>query len=131
MSARRDFDGFLSDWLDDKAGRGAPDYADEILARTSGTRQRPGWSSLERWLPMQTLFVAPVEPRLVGSSPCSLLAVWRHWRCSRVGSFRSPRFGASANGSIVYVDGGSLRIADEDGTIVSSGTPVPDGAVRS
>ena len=42
MSARRDFDGFLSDWLDDKAGRSAPDYADEILARTSATRQRPG-----------------------------------------------------------------------------------------
>ncbi|HEY6568702.1 MAG TPA: hypothetical protein VIZ22_00340, partial [Candidatus Limnocylindrales bacterium] len=64
MSTRDGFDGFLSDWLDDKAGRGAPDYVDEILVLTTRTRQRPAWSSLERWLPVQTtLRFAPV-PRL-------------------------------------------------------------------
>ena len=41
-------------WLDDQAGRGAPDYLGEILVVTGKTRQHPAWSSLERWLPMQT-----------------------------------------------------------------------------
>lgn len=106
MSARRDFDGFLSDWLDDKAGRGAPDYADEILARTSATRQRPGWSSLKRWLPMQsTLRLAPV-PRLgmivlialtiVAAVGIAVLAVGS--RSPRV----PPPFGPARNGAIMY-----------------------------
>ena len=57
-------DGFertLSDWLDEQAGRGVPDYLDEVLARTTRTRQRPAWSSLERWLPMDP--TAPPRPR--------------------------------------------------------------------
>ena len=38
-----------------------PDYLDEALARTTRTRQRPAWSSLERWLPVQsTLRFTPV-----------------------------------------------------------------------
>ena len=36
MTARNDFNGIVADWLDDEAGRGAPDYLDEILARTTG-----------------------------------------------------------------------------------------------
>ena len=53
MTANYDFTGMISGWLDEQAGRGAPDYLDEILARTTRTRQRPAWSSLERWLSVQ------------------------------------------------------------------------------
>ena len=64
MTRNDGFDRTVSDWLDEQAGRGAPDYLDEILARTTRTRQRPAWSSLERWLPVQTtLRFAPV-PRI-------------------------------------------------------------------
>ncbi|HEY8800718.1 MAG TPA: hypothetical protein VIM20_08980, partial [Candidatus Limnocylindrales bacterium] len=66
MNAHDDFNGMFSDWLDDQVGRGAPDYLDGILARTTRTRQRPAWSSLERWLPVQMTFsgrLAPI-PRL-------------------------------------------------------------------
>ena len=66
MTARNDFDGIVSDWLADEAGRGAPDYLAETLARTTVIRQRPAWSSLERWLPVQLTFndrLAPI-PRL-------------------------------------------------------------------
>ena len=52
MTLNDGFERTVSDWLDEQAGRGAPDYLDETLARTTRTRQRPAWSSLERWLPV-------------------------------------------------------------------------------
>ena len=42
MTLNDGFDRTVSDWLDEQAGHGAPDYLDEILARTTRTRQRPG-----------------------------------------------------------------------------------------
>ena len=38
--------------LVDLGGSNAPDYADDILARTARTRQRPAWTFPERWIPM-------------------------------------------------------------------------------
>ena len=52
MTYNDGFDRTVSEWLTEQAGRGAPDYLDEVLARTTRTRQRPAWSSLERWLPV-------------------------------------------------------------------------------
>jgi Tol biopolymer transport system component len=52
MTLNDGFDRTVSDWLDEQAGRGAPGYLDEVLSRTTRTRQRPAWSSLERWLPV-------------------------------------------------------------------------------
>ncbi len=115
MTARRDFDGFLSDWLDEKAGRSAPDYADEILARTSETRQRPSWSSLGRWLPMDRALRERrgLNPRLVWLlALLALVVVMAAFALiAGVGTYHAPHFGASPNGSIVFVDGGSLRIS--------------------
>ena len=45
MTERSDFNGVMSDWLDEQAGHGMPSYLDETLARTTRTRQRPWWSS--------------------------------------------------------------------------------------
>ena len=42
----------LPDLLTDIAAPQVPDYADDLLARTAVTRQRPRWTFLERWLPM-------------------------------------------------------------------------------
>ena len=52
MTLNDGFERTVSDWLDEQAGHGMPGYLDETLARTTRTRQRPAWSSLERWLPM-------------------------------------------------------------------------------
>ena len=52
MTLNDGFERTVSDWLDEQAGRGTPGYLDEALARTTRTRQRPAWSSLERWLPV-------------------------------------------------------------------------------
>jgi len=52
MTLNDGFERTISDWLDEQAGHGMPGYLDETLARTTRTRQRPAWLSLERWLPV-------------------------------------------------------------------------------
>ena len=44
----------MSAWLHEDATFRLPDHLDEVLAVTTVTRQRPAWSSLERWLPVDT-----------------------------------------------------------------------------
>jgi WD40-like Beta Propeller Repeat len=132
MTARNDFNGVLSDWLDDQAGRGAPDYLDEILVRTTRTRQRPAWSSLERWLPVQLTFsgrLAPI-PRLAWFAAllAMLVLAAAALLALGVGQRRLPHFGAAANGQIAYIDGGNLRVAAADGSNPRTLTPLPDGA---
>ena len=41
-----------------------PPYRDDILSRTAVTRQRPGWTFIERWLP-----VSAITGRLTAGSP--------------------------------------------------------------
>lgn len=64
MTYNDGFDRTVSDWLADQAGHRTPDYLGEVLSKTTRTRQRPAWSSLERWLPvLSTTRFAPV-PRM-------------------------------------------------------------------
>ena len=119
MTARNDFNGVISDWLVDQAGRGAPGYLDEILARTTRTRQRPAWSSLERWLPMQTTLRFAAVPRvawllvliaLLAALGAAVLAVGSQPRQL------PPPFGPARNGSIVYEVDRDIGVADPDAT---------------
>ena len=48
----------LSAWLHEDAAHQVPDHLEEVLQRTVTTRQRRAWSSLERWLPMDTIHSA-------------------------------------------------------------------------
>jgi hypothetical protein len=132
MTARNDVNGVISDWLDDQAGRGAPDYLGDILARTTRTRQRPAWSSLERWLPVQMTFsgrLAPI-PRLAWFAALLAILVLAAAALfvAGVGQRRLPHFGAAANGQIAFIDGGNLRVAAADGSNPRTLTPLPDGA---
>ena len=108
MTARSDFNGVISDWLDEQVGRGAPDYLDDVLSRTTRTRQRPAWSSLERWLPVQTtLRLAPV-PRLAWLLVVVALIAALGVAVLAVGSRHRqlpPPFGLARNGAVLY--GGS------------------------
>jgi len=132
MTAHDDFDAMLSDWLDDQAGRGAPDYVDEILVRTTRTRQRPAWSSLERWLPVQLAFTSRVAP--FGRLAWTLLVIALITLAAAVlllagvGQRRLPHFGSAANGPIAFVDGGNLRVAAADGANPRTLVSLPDGA---
>ena len=46
------FDRHVSDWLHADAEHRVPEHLDAVLRRTRTERQRPAWSSLERWLPV-------------------------------------------------------------------------------
>ena len=79
MTQHDGFDRTLSAWLDEQAGHGTPTYLGDVLARTIRTRQRPAWSSLERWLPVQMTFsgrLAPI-PRQALKRPCHASRVKR------------------------------------------------------
>jgi WD40 repeat protein len=109
------FDRTVSRWLDEEAGPATPDYLDEILVRTTRTRQRPAWSSLERWLPVQaTMRLIPV-PRiglvlliilaLVAALGIGLIAVGSR-------PHLPPPFGLARNGDIVYGANGDIHALD-------------------
>ncbi len=64
----------LPELFDELAAARVPDYFDSLLQRTARTRQRPAWSSLERWLPMGV--VARSAPlRLPSWRPIVLLLI--------------------------------------------------------
>ena len=122
MTLNDGFERTVSDWLDEQAGHGMPGYLDEVLARTTRTRQRPAWSSLERWLPVdlttnlrfaarptlgKALLLGAVLVALIG---LALIAVGS--RVQRV----PPPFGLAANGQIAYWADGDILVADPDGT---------------
>lgn len=104
MTLNDGFDRTVSEWLDEQAGRGTPGYLDDILSRTTRSRQRPAWSSLERWLPMQaSRRLAPV-PRVVWLLVVLGLVVALGVAVLAAGSQRRlpAPFGIARNGALVY-----------------------------
>lgn len=121
MTLNDGFDRTVSDWLADQAGHGSPGYLDEILVRTTRIRQRPAWSSLERWLPVdltaQPRFLArPTLGKvlLVGAVLLALIGIAIVAVGSRVQRVPAP-FGLAANGQINYWADGDILVADADG----------------
>ena len=122
MTLNDGFDRTVSDWLADQAGHGSPAYLDEVLVRTTRTRQRPWWTSPERWLPMdltaQPRFVArPTlgKALLVGVVILALIGIALIAVGSRNQRVPAP-FGLAANGQIAYWADGDILVADPDGT---------------
>ena len=64
MSTNDMFGQELSTWLQEEGEHRVPDHLREVLVRTAATRQRPWWSSPERWLPMQTTLRLVPVPRI-------------------------------------------------------------------
>ena len=70
MTVNHEFDRQLADWLHESSAHRVPDHVIDVLLVTRATRQRPWWSSLGRWLPMQVSvrtrpFVPPNLTRLL------------------------------------------------------------------
>jgi len=118
MTANDGFDRRLSAWLSEDGAHRVPDHLDEVLLQTAATRQRPWWSSPERWLPMDTTlpvrrfdrqsfgrlaFVALLAIVLVGL----LIAVV----ASRQQRLPAP-FGPARNGAIVTSHDGDIYRVD-------------------
>jgi len=95
----------LPELFDEIAGAGIPDYFDDMLRSTTQARQRPAWSSLERWLPMgviaRPLPIRPIPWRLIAVA--AILVVLAAATLVYVGSRRvaPPPFGLAANGALL------------------------------
>ena len=116
----------LPELLDELGAAGVPDYFDDMLRTTTRARQRPAWSSLERWIPMgviaRPLPIRPIPWRLIAVA--ALLVVLAAATLVYVGTRRvvpPPPFGLAGNGAIL--------IGTADGDIVTvdptSGRPAP------
>ena len=104
MTLNDGFDRTVFAWLDEEAGHGMPGYLDEVLARTTRTRQRPWWSSLERWLPVQSTARFAQAPRMVWLLVILGLVLALGAAILVVGSSKhlpSP-FGPDAHGNVLY-----------------------------
>jgi len=105
--------------LDELVVAQRPDYLDSILGQTERTSQRPGWTFIERWLPMsaltERLAPAPRLPwRTIGAVALIVLALVAG-AILIVGN--QPRklpapFGPAANGQIAYAADGDIFTAD-------------------
>src|SRR6188474_2149422 len=100
----------LPDILTAIAAPREPDYVDDLLAQASATRQRPRWSFLERWLPMDATVrysarvpSIPWRPIVVAALLIALVAA----ALLVAGSQQRipPPFGPAKNGALLYGDG--------------------------
>jgi dipeptidyl aminopeptidase/acylaminoacyl peptidase len=109
----------LSTWLHEDAEHHVPDHLAEVLQRTAATRQRPAWSSLERWLPVDTtlrprLVMLPRASRLV--LVAALILIMAALAIIAVGSYRSrvpEPFGLARNGLIVTSRDGDIYLMNQ------------------
>ena len=87
-----------------------PDYVDDLLVRTARTPQRPGWTYLERWLPMSTFSAALPAGRRLSMRPLVAVLVLLALVIASIvlyaGSQRRlpPLFGLARNGAVVTAD---------------------------
>jgi dipeptidyl aminopeptidase/acylaminoacyl peptidase len=132
MSANDLFERRLPAILDSIAPMRAPEYFDDILGQVDRTRQRPGWTFPERWIPVSAitnrLAVAPRVPMRLAIAVILLILVAVVGTLLLAGGRqRVPLpFGPAANGLLVYADdGGAIVSADLDGGAPKTIVPGP------
>jgi hypothetical protein len=110
--------------LDSLAPTRAPEYFDDILGQVDRTRQRPGWTFPERWLPVSAITNRlAVTPRIPMRAAVALmllifgLVVGALLLAGSRQRLPAP-FGLAANGQIVFIDEtGAIRSGNPgDGT---------------
>ena len=121
MTTNERFERGLSAWLHDDATFRVPDHLGEVLAVTQETRQRPAWSSFERWLPVDTtfrprLFTVPSGARLIAVAAMILIIL--AIAILAVGSQQRlpPPFGIARNGIFLTSQDGDLFRVDPSTT---------------
>ena len=108
----------LSAWLAEDGAHRVSDHLAEVLVHSAATRQRPWWSSPERWLPVDTtlrprLFNAPSAGRLLAVAMLVLLAL--AIALFAIGSQRQrlpEPFGLARNGSFLETRDGDIYAID-------------------
>src|SRR4029450_3159948 len=118
--------------LDEQAGRGMPGYLDETLTQAIRPRQRPAWSSLERWLPMDLSARRSMFALTNSMRPIALLlliALLIAVVVALAAGARKPLpapFGPARNGDLVTSRDGDIYLIDR-ATSQSRGIAVDDG----
>src|SRR6188508_3206841 len=104
----------LPEVLDDLGAPNIPDYFDDMLRATARTRQRPAWSSLERWLPMGVI-ARPLPSRPFPTRSLAILLIVGALIATGLLVYAGTRprlpdpFGPAGNGLIVYsTEGGDI-----------------------
>lgn len=118
MNRNDTFDRSLADWLREDSEHRVPDHLEAVLAQTIATRQRPWWSSLRRWLPVEV--TVPRAPLTRSGSWRGVLALAAvallvaALLLLAVGSRRQlpAPFGLARNGVFVAAIGGQLFRVD-------------------
>ena len=111
-------DARVSGALDEIAAPSRPDYLDDIFQVTARTRQRPRWTFLERWLPMDTAVVRPAGRFRMPIRALAILLILALLAAAAGGRLRrlaAPDPGAVRPGGqrlLAYGSGGDLYVRD-------------------
>jgi Tol biopolymer transport system component len=128
MSAARTFETRLPEVLEELSNPRTPAYYDEILGHVARTRQRPGWTFIERWLPMtaisERVATTPRIPMRMAVALALLLVALAVSIALIAGSQRDSvpaPFGVAGNGQIVFANASGAIYA---GNLADGGTRV-------
>ena len=109
-----------------------PDYFDDLVGLTARTRQRPGWTLLERWLPMVDIARQPALARQVPWRPIAILTILLLiiaasllWAAGSRHPLPAP-FGPARNGLIAYANHGDIFTADPTTAVSTAIVTGPD-----
>ena len=119
MTSPRRFEQDLPAILADLYLAGTPDYRDDLVRQVDRVKQRPAWTFLERWIPVDiaTRPLASGSTRLPGRQ-LLVLAVLAALITAALAVYVGSRprlpepFGLAANGLIVYAQGGDIYARD-------------------
>lgn len=111
-------DRLLADWLHAGPEMGPRAGLERTLAATRRVGQRPAWTLLERWLPMQLTMARTRSQRpILALVTLALLMLALFAAALYIGSLRLQSPPPFRNGAIVYEQDGDLFMADQlDGT---------------
>jgi Tol biopolymer transport system component len=109
----------LTAWLSVSAAPRTPFYVNDLLAQTSGMRQRPAWLLLERWLPMGTATLprralTPLPWRSIGLLillGLLMLAAAAIYVGATLRAVPAP-YGVAGNGAVALAERGDIVLVD-------------------
>ncbi len=108
----------VSDWLHEYSAHRVPAHLDVVLRETSARRQRPAWSILERWLPVDlTSRAGTLAPPRLGRAilVALVILVLVGLALVAVGSRQQrvpPPFGPARNGVLLSSADGDIFLVD-------------------
>lgn len=132
------FERKIPELMTELAPEQVPDYLDDMLRLTAGSRQRPAWSALERWLPMGAI-ARPLPRPPMSWRPIAVLAIIGLLVAAGLIAFVGSRprvplpFGPAANGALYFSDGDIYRMESLTATprAIVTGPGIDEGPVPS